>query len=167
VLRQCGGDRLRRAIAIHVLDQDEAGPAFGRNALAALMQDGGPLAGLDIAFHHLRYDWNEPAALERLLGELNASGGVIAVSSEGGLFEYGSDAAVIANLKALRAGKVAIVAGSVTSADESRRRMIMASRFKLVPRGLEGFAPLAEAGGYRIARGEPAQLSQQVLLAPA
>lgn len=167
VLRQRDGELLRRPIAIHVLDQDEAGPAFGRNALAALMQDGGPLAGLDVAFHHHRYDWNETTPLARLLGELNSFGSVVAASSEGGLFEYGDDAAVIANLKALRAGNVTIAAGSVTSDDESRRRMITASRFKLVPRGLAGFAPLADAGGWRIARAEPAQLSEQVLLAAA
>lgn len=166
LLRRRDGDLLRRPIAIHVLDQDEAGPAFGRNALAALMQDGGPLAGLDVAFHHHPYDWNEPVSLERILGGLTVSA-IAAASSEGGLFEYGSDAAVIANLKALHAGEVAMVAGSVTSDDESRRRMMTATRFKLVPRGLGGFAPLAETGGWRIARAETARLSDQVLLVPA
>jgi hypothetical protein len=35
-----------------------------------------------------------------------------------------------------------------------------------MPRGLKGFAPLAERGGYRIAKAETAQISEQVLLAP-
>jgi hypothetical protein len=43
----------------------------------------------------------------------------------------------------------------------------MVTRFKLVPRGLAGFAPLAEAGGWRVARAETARISEQVLLAPA
>jgi len=68
----------------------------------------------------------------------------------------------------LRMQQVArLVAGSVTGADESHRRRITQTRFKLIPRGLEGFAPLAARGGYRVARAETAQLSEQVLLAPA
>jgi len=161
------GALLRRPIVIHVLDRDDAGPFFGRNALAALMKDGGPLNGLEIAFDHRSYDWDRPASLEELLRELRAANAVVVASTEGGLFEYGSDAAIVANLTALRAAGVKLVAGSVTSADEARRRMITATRFKLIPRGLEGFAPLAERGGYRIARAETAQLSEQVLLKAA
>jgi hypothetical protein len=161
------GALLRRPIVIHVLDRDDAGPFFGRNALAALMKDGGPLNDLEIAFDHRSYDWDRPASLEELLRELRAANAVVVASTEGGLFEYGSDAAIVANLTALRAAGVKLVAGSVTSADEARRRMITATRFKLIPRGLEGFAPLAERGGYRIARAETAQLSEQVLLKAA
>jgi hypothetical protein len=156
---------LRRPVVIHVLDSDAAGPFFGRNALAALMAEGAPLAGLDVTFDHREYDWNEPASLEALLRDLNAAGAVVAVSTEGGLFEYGSDDAVVSNLQALRAGGVKQIAGSVTADDEARRQMITASRFKLIPRGLNGFAPLAERGGYRIVQAETAQISDQVLLA--
>lgn len=158
---------LRRPIVIHVLDSDEAGPFFGRNALVALTADAGPLAGLNVTFDHRNYDWNEPASLVALLRELKAAGAIVAASSEGGLFEYGSDEAIAANLEALRAGGVALIAGSVTSNDETHRRRISASRFKLIPRGLAGFAPLADRGGYRIARAETAQLSDQVLLRPS
>jgi hypothetical protein len=167
LLHRRNGDLLRRPIAIHVLDQDDAGPFFGRNALAALMQDGAPLAGLDVAFHHRHYDWNAPTPLEALLHDLAGSNAIIAASSEGGLFEYGSDDAIVANLNTLRAANVRVVAGSVTSADESHRRNITVTRFKLIPRGLAGFAPLAGRAGYRVARAEPAQLSDQVLLTPA
>lgn len=157
---------LHRPIAIHVLDPDEAGPFFGRNALAALKADGGPLVGLDVTFGHESYDWNAPALLGALLRQFGAAGAIVAASSEGGLLEYGSDEAIVANLAALHAGGVKLIAGSVTSNDEARRRLITASRFKLIPRGLEGFAPLAERGGYRIARAETAQLSDQILLRP-
>ena len=166
ILNQRDSKLLRRPIVIHVLDPDEAGPFFGRNALAALMADGGPLVGLDVTFDHRSYDWTKPALLEVLLREFGAAGAIVAASSEGGLFEYGSDEAILANLAALRAGGVRLIAGSVTSNDEAHRRMITASRFKLIPRGLEGFAPLAERGGYRIAQAETAQLSDQVLLQP-
>ena len=67
----------------------------------------------------------------------------------------------------LRAANVRAVVGSVTSDDERRRRMMTASRFKLVPRGLKGFSPLAERSGFRLTRSEPAQLSDQVWLTPA
>jgi hypothetical protein len=167
LLRQRDAALLARPVAIHVLDGDEAGPFFGNNALAALMRDGAPLAGLDIAFHSHRYDWNDTAPLAALLRALNASGAVIAASSEGGLFEYGSDDAIVANLEGLRAGQVGIVAGSVTSSDERRRRLTTPTRFKVIPRGLEGFAPLAGRAGFRIARAESAELSHVVLLEPA
>ena len=166
LLRQRGAD-LKRPIVIHVLDQDDAGPLFGANALAALMADGAPLAGLDVTFRHDHYDWNAPAPLTARLSELARSGALAAASSEGGLFEYGSDEAIVGNLSALCAGGVRAVAGSVTSDDERRRRLVTASRFKLHPRGLKGFAPLAERGGWQIARSESAQLSEQVLLVPA
>ena len=112
---------------------------------------------------HHPYDWNDTAALESLIAQ--QSGAIIAASSEGALFEYGSDAAIVANLKALRAG-ARRVAGSVTGADEARRRTIAQTRFKLIPRGIEGFAPLAQAAGFRIAGVETAHISDQVLLHP-
>ena len=72
---------------------------------------------------------------------------MIAASSEGALFEYGSDEAIVANLAALRAGAE--------------------TQFRLIPRGLTGFAPLATRAGFAIAKAEPAWLSDQVLLRPA
>ncbi|HVZ51300.1 MAG TPA: hypothetical protein VG986_04995 [Pseudolabrys sp.] len=167
LLRRRDGDLLRRPIVINVLDQDDAGPFFGANALTALVQNGAPLAGLDIAFRHQHYDWNATASLDALLREVSASAAIVGASSEGGLFEYGGDDAIVANLTTLRTHRVDAVAGSVTSANESSRRRLTATRFKLHPRGLEGFAPLAGRAGWRIARSEPAQLSDQVLLAPA
>jgi hypothetical protein len=91
---------------------------------------------------------------------------MIAASTEGALFEYGRDQAIVANLQALRANGsgVSVVAGSVTRADETRRRMIAQTGFKLVPRGIAGFAPLIAQAGFRIAKVESAQLSDQVLL---
>ena len=157
---------LQRPIAIQVLDIDPAGPRFGAAALAALSADGQPLAGLAISFAHEHYDWNAPALLESLVGRATAQGAVIATSSEGALFEYGSDDAIVANLRALHDNGVKAVVGSVTSADPLRRQSIAGSRFKLMPRGVDGFRPLAERGGFRIVRSEATPLGDQVLLCP-
>jgi hypothetical protein len=166
ILRRAHPDLLNRPVAIEVLDADADGAFFGANALAALKAEHGPLANLDIALRCHDYDWDRPAALENMVGKLAAAGAVVAASSEGALFEYGSDEAIVANLKALHAGGkgARLVAGSVTSADNIRRRMINQTLFKLKPRGVEGFAPLAAQGGFRIVRKEPAFLSTQVLL---
>jgi hypothetical protein len=166
LLRRARPDLLNRPIAIAVLDANQDGAFFGANALAALRADQGPLAGLDIGMRHHDYDWDEPAALASLVEKISSTGAVIAASTEGALFEYGSDQAIIANLRALRANGsgVRLVAGSVTCADETRRRMIAQTRFKLVARGLAGFAPLVAQAGFRIAKVESAQLSDQVLL---
>ncbi len=45
--------------------------------------------------------------------------------------------------------------------------MIAQSKFKLIPRGIEGFAPLAARAGFEIAQIEEAGLSDQVLLRSA
>lgn len=158
---------LSRPIAIDVLDANADPVFFGANALAALKARGGPLDGLDIVLRHHAYDWDHTAALESLMSSLKATGAIIAASSEGALFEYGSDEAIIANLRAMCAGGVRLVAGSVTAVNDMRRRDIARSPFKLRPRGLAGFAPLAAAGGFRVAKSEQAFLSEQVLLRPA
>ena len=166
LLRRARPDLLNRPIGIEVLDASRDGAFFGANALAALQAHGGPLEGVNIVMRHHDYDWDQPSLLETLVANLASAGATMAASSEGALFEYGSDQAIVGNLQALvvcRPG-VRLVAGSVTCADETRRRMIAQTRFKLVPRGIAGFAPLAEQAGFRIAKVEPALLSDQVLL---
>jgi hypothetical protein len=167
VLARTHATLLQRPIAIHVFDAHEDGPTFGARALAALAAPGKPLHEVEIQFQHHAYDWNDTAPLARLLDGLAARGAIIAASSEGGLFEYGTDDAIVANLTVLTRAGVPIVAGSVTSSSEMRKRMIaQAKRFRLFPRGLEGFAPLAERGGYALAESRPAIVSEQVLLRP-
>jgi hypothetical protein len=167
-LRRARPDLLRRRVVIEVLDSSEDGPFFGANALAALKAGNGPLQGLDIGMRHHDYDWEETSALRRLVDELASAGAIIAASSEGALFEYGSDRAILANLDVLRANGagVRLVAGSVTNADETRRRIIAETRFRLVPRGTAGFAPLAAQVGFRIAKAKSVLLSERVLLRP-
>ncbi len=154
----------RRPVTIHVFDARQDGPEFGARALLALTAPEGPLHGLAVQFQHHAYDWNDTVPLAGVLAGLVARGAVTVASSEGGLFEYGTDDAIVTNLAALAAGGVPIVAGSVTSSSGMRKRMIAQTRFQLFPRGLDGFAPLAERGGYRIAESRSAVLSEQVLL---
>jgi hypothetical protein len=165
VLNRSRPELLQRPIVIDVLDAQEDGPAFGANTLAALQVSGAPLHSLDIEFVHRSYDWNDPAKLRQLVADLVSRGAIMAASSEGGLFEYGIDQAIVANLEALRAG-VNIVVGSVTSSSELRKRMIAETRFRLFPRGIEGFAPLVARAGYAVAEIRSAVLSEQVLLRP-
>jgi hypothetical protein len=157
---------IHRPIAIHVFDAQPDGPTFGARALLALTAPGEPLHGLEVQFQHHAYDWNDTTPLAHLLAGLAARGAIIAASSEGGLFEYGTDDAVVANLTALAQAGVPIVAGSVTSSSEERKRMIAQTKLRLFARGLEGFAPLAERSGYAIAESRSAVVSQQVLLRP-
>jgi hypothetical protein len=93
-----------RAIRIHVLDADPAGPHFAARALAALRAPGAPLARLDAELDHVPYDWREPAALEGHLARWREDGAVLAGSSEGGLLEYCADDLVEEHLRLFRAG---------------------------------------------------------------
>jgi len=165
LLKKKRPELLHRAIMIHVLDRNPDGAFFGANALAVLKGEDGPLNGLDVSFAHQDYDWDQPAPLTRLMQDLTAAGALIIASSEGGLFEYGSDQAIVDNLRILHEG-ARFVAGSVTNGDAIRRWMIAMSRFKVIPRGLEGFAPLAEAARFTIAQTRSAMVSEQVLLIP-
>lgn len=106
--------------------------------------------------------------MDELMQDLISLDAVIIAASEGGLFEYGSDVNIIANLVALRTGGrgASCVVGSATRADELRGRMIAESRFKLFPRGIEGFAPLAAQAGFKITETHTVVWSDQVALLP-
>jgi hypothetical protein len=161
---------LRRSIVIHVLDIDAVAPRFGANALAALQATGFPLAGTDVTLAHLPYSWDNTAPLGRLVAELAAQGAMIAVSSEGALFDYGDDDVVVANLKALQPAthqrSVRVVTGSVTRTDAVTRTILANSRLKLIPRGVHSFAALAARASFSVAETRQALISDQILLRP-
>src|SRR5665213_244062 len=48
-----------RRIFLHVLDFESDAPDFGRRVLGALQEPGAPLAGLDITFNYVKYNWSE------------------------------------------------------------------------------------------------------------
>jgi len=154
-----------RSIEINVLDLDESGPAFGKAALVALSQQAAPLDNLRIGFRHVRYDWTKPADMQPILRESEAKGALVIASSEGGLFEYGSDEAIVSNLETLRASPAVLaVLGSVTRADEPMQRLRKMNTARIIPRGLELFGALAEKAGWKIARAIERPFSDQVVL---
>jgi hypothetical protein len=168
VLRQEHPEWLRdRELSIRVFDGDDEGPEFGARALTALASPGAPLHGLQIDFESVSYDWRDPNALLRHLGA--PDGAIVAASSEGGLFEYGSDDEIVSNLEALRVGMPddGIVVGSVTRADGPAQQVKKSIRVATRPRTLEGFGALACRGGWAVARALAAPFSFNVSLRKA
>ncbi len=155
-----------RSIALSVLDRDPHGPAFGERALAALRQAGAPLSDLSIRFEHVAYDWNEPSGLEPTLRAARSVEALVAVSSEGGLFEYGSDDDITRNLQQISeaAGESAFVVGSVTRDDEAIQVLKLTSTVATRPRGLPVFSRLLERTGWKVSRSIARPFSDQVLL---
>jgi hypothetical protein len=169
LLNRSHPELLKRRTVIHVLDGEDAGAFFGANALAVLQAEGHPLSGVDAALEHRAYDWNDTAPLQDLVRDLASRSAIIAASSEGALFEYGSDEAIVANVKALLSDGTGarLIAGSVTTDDAVRRKMIADTKFRLVPRGIAGFEPLAAKAGAKLVKIEAAGLSDQVLMSRA
>jgi hypothetical protein len=146
-------DRLPgRSIAIAVLDCDGDGPAFGARAVDALRAPGAPLSGLDISVQHRAYEWSQVDRLREALDDLHANGAACAISSEGALFEYGSDIDIVANLETLHAWTAAdaIVVGSVTRDGKPVRSMQTTDRIATHPRTLDAFRGLAQRSGWTV-----------------
>ena len=152
-----------RAIAIAVLDVDDRGPRFGARAVAALSASDGPLRGVPIAFRHVTYDWAEAGELAALIAEQGA------ISSEGGLFEYGSDEEITANLAQVRAAAPsdAFVVGSATREGAPSRASRASSRVPTHPRTLEAFERLARDAGWIVDRAIARPFTYDVRLAAA
>jgi hypothetical protein len=140
---------LDRPITVHVFDRDQTGPAFGERALAALKQDG-PLTGLDVSLRFVRHDWADVEGLRRELAPLRET--AVVASSEGALFDYGSDEAIVENLRALRELTPSdfTVVGDVVSDDEVTRTIMKETGLSLRPLGREGIATLAGRAGWRV-----------------
>jgi hypothetical protein len=155
-----------RRIHVTVFDQDSNGPLFAARALEALKAPGAHLEGLDIVCRHIKYDWHDADALRRALQDMGVAGAVSAASSEGGLFDYGSDDAVISNLQALAsvAGADGIVVGSVTRDDGPSLAVRRASHVATVPRSQAAFEAIARRGGWAVDRAITAPFSVHVLL---
>jgi hypothetical protein len=134
-----------RRIVIAVMDLDDKGPAFGARAISALTGPGAPLEDLGIEARHFHYEWSKADRLRKLLKELHASKAACGISSEGGLFEYGSDEEIVANLEALHSGTAedAFVVGSVTREGGPARASLIANGVSTRPRTMEGFRRLA------------------------
>jgi len=139
-----------RRIVIAVLDVDAHGPAFGGRAVEALRAAPAPLCALDIEFRHFSYEWSDAERLREALEELNVGDAACGISSEGGLFEYGSDGEIVSNLSTLYAGTArdAVVVGSVTRDGGPVRASLNANRVATRPRTIEAFGALAKQAGW-------------------
>lgn len=157
-----------RKIFIHILDLDTFGPNFGERALTSLQTENNPLHGLDIDFTHINTNWSDSDTLREFIKSLDGEN-IFAASSEGALFEYGSDDDITDNLQALFDVTPAdtVVAGSVTRADELGLKLNgrgLGSRATLQLRGLDAFKALALRSGWKIAKSIDRPLSHDVLL---
>jgi hypothetical protein len=141
-----------REIRIAVMDLDARGPGFGGRSMEALCAAGRPLSGLQVGFRHFSYEWSDAERLRKLLRELGARDAACGISSEGALFEYGSDEEIVSNLRALEAEtpRDAVVVGSVTRDGGPVRASLIASRVLTRPRTIEGFRSLCEQGGWTV-----------------
>lgn len=158
-----------RRISIHALDLEKEAPGFGRRALAALLGEGAPLHGLDLRFHYVPHDWKDVQELRELLDALRVDDPVMAASSEGGLFEYGSDEEIVANLETLGAGTPAetFLVGSVTRGDGPARYLNASSKIPIQPRRLEDFRALVERAGWTVEQALERPFSYNVRLVRA
>ncbi len=159
-----------RKIRVHILDMDAEGPHFGERALAALL-DGGPLTGIDAQLEYVPYDWADPGQLRTFLEVIDALQAVVAVSSEGGLFEYASDDQIVANLAALAAGTPAdsiavgpVVRDGTTLDPRLRATEHVPGRPPVRYMGMVAFADLACRGGWKIVRSLDGPVHQVVCL---
>jgi hypothetical protein len=150
LLARCAHLLADREIVIAVMDLDQRGPAFGARALGALCAADAPLSGLKIELLHFGYEWSSADRLGEVLHELRAADSVCGISSEGALFEYGSDEEIVSNLQALHAGTAAdsIVVGSVTREGKPVRASLIGNRVPTRPRTIEAFQTLAKDSGW-------------------
>jgi hypothetical protein len=85
-----------RKIEINILDIDTYGANFAKRCIEALKEPNAYFYGLDISFRHIQNNWNNTQKLLDLLSE--RKDWIQICTSEGGLFEYGSDKEIIKNL---------------------------------------------------------------------
>jgi hypothetical protein len=160
-----------RHIHILVLDLDAEGPTFGKRALDALRAEGAPLHGLTIAFEHIAYNWSDSAVLRRTIDEFALAQAVVAGSSEGGLFEFATDADIVANLQVLRVGTPddcvivgPVVRNAATLDPRLQATEHVAGRPGIRYIGLDAFQQLANEAGWTIARSLDGPMHQVVSL---
>jgi len=145
-------------IRLEILDADGDGPEFAVRALAALKAAGGPLAGLRVDIERRAYDWNDaPVLADRLRaigdGGRGGEGAGVMICSEGGLFEYASDAVIVSTLEVARANAPcdAIIVGTVSKATGPERSVNEATGAALRLRGLDAFLGIVRSAGWEMA----------------
>jgi hypothetical protein len=140
-----------RRVRILVLDRADDGPAFGARALSALTEARGALQGVHVEWEHVRYDWQHAETLEAIAAREGLREAVCGASSEGGLFEYGDDRTIAANLEAIAASTslATVLAGSVFRGDRPPLHGSLV-KFAVKPRTLPAFTDVATRAGWAV-----------------
>jgi len=118
---------LKREIKIHLLDLDTDGSDFAMNSLKALQSTGGALEGLKADMVIRKHDWNNFVKLESYLIENLPDNSVVAVSSEGGIFDYCTDEVLFSIMRSIYKGtpEDVFMAGTLSIRDNISRRYNM------------------------------------------
>lgn len=142
-----------RDIQIHIFDLENTGTTFAKRAIEALKAPEAPLTGLNITLNHTHYDWSKSDSLRKDLSNLHLKQSVVVISSEGGLFDYGTDSEIMANLNILYelTPLDTVLAGSITPAEGPGHILNQrASQATTIPRKIEEFATLTNKSGWFI-----------------
>jgi hypothetical protein len=141
-----------REVVVHVLDPDEAGPRFAGRCLEALTTMDAPLDGVAVTLQRSPYDWSDPKTLRAGLARMDLAGTVVQGSSEGGLFEYGSDVDIVANLAVLRDGTPDDfgIVGTLWRDEPLTRVMRETNPLEFTLRKVEPFAELVRTAGWEV-----------------
>jgi len=153
-------------IFIDVLDRDDAGPAFGARSLDALRLEGAPLHGVDVEFHRMAFDWSAPTGLGSMLPLTANEKKIVVGSSEGGLFEYGSDKEILEVLRDFREATPleATFTGSLSRSDGYARHLNQAGGTAVRLWNLEDFVRLVQSAGWAVSQTTECPLSLVVCL---
>jgi len=134
------------------LDLESPGPTFAQRALEALQTPRGPLQGLAVTLNYIPYDWKQAQRLRDYLQTLNFDKAVVVVSSEGGLFDYGTDEEILTNLEILYdiTPSDAVLAGTITPVGGPGRIFNRVNGVRIVPRTLTDFERLIGQAGWMV-----------------
>jgi len=182
--REAGGLLAGRHVRILVLDRDNEGPAFGARCLEALRSAGGALEGLDIVLDYLAFDWRDVASFGRILHDAALSAPeargvlahraaaeppILALVSEGGLFDYGTDAEVAAILSesADIVPDDAVFVGTASRPDGGAGRMNREGGIGIVLRDLDDVSHIARSSGWPLGASLEEPLSRSFVLLPS
>jgi hypothetical protein len=141
-----------RRVVIHILDIDRAGANFAARALEALQSEGAPLHGIAVESRFVEYDWSDATRMQAIWRDIPGVV-VVAGSSEGGMFEYGSEEQILANLKALHecSPHDFVMSGSVlhdeNSVDANLRLLMKSSTLAVHPLGIARLKSIAQSAG--------------------
>jgi hypothetical protein len=149
--KKCPELLANRRMWIQVFDIDQLGPKFGSRALAALLSQGAPLDGLNVTFEHIPYDWANVDQLQKSIQEIDKKAIMIG-SSEGGLFEYGSEEIIINNLQAVKSycSKDFTMIGSIFSDGNIPQFLKEVNKIPIQAYKLEEFNELAKKAGWQV-----------------